>query len=165
MNQPLDAIAIRRADLTDDADLASVVGMINDYARDPMGNGGPLPEDALARLPAGLRDAPGAVAFLVEDGGRAVGGAMCFRGFSTYSGRPKLYIHDFSVNASHRGRGLGHRLMRAVVDHAEQTGCEKLTLEVRADNAPARAVYAKAGFGPGDPPWEFWTRDCGSGPA
>jgi len=156
-----DAVVIRQADLGDAADLAAVVRMIDDYAADAMGDGQRLPTQVIAALPEGLRDAPGALALLAEEGGEAFGVAVCFLGFSTFAGRPKLNIHDFSINPSHRRRGLGRRLMRAVVGHADAMGWGKVTLEVRSDNAAAQALYAAEGFGPSDPPHGFWSRSSG----
>lgn len=161
MNTHPDSIVIRQADLQSDADLAAVVRMIDDYAADEFGNGNRLAPAVAAALPAGLRDTPGAVALLVEDAGQPVGVAVSFLGFATFTGTKKLNIHDFSVNASHRRRGLGRRLMDAVVEFARAQGCGKVTLEVRHDNHAAKALYAAAGFAAGDTPWEFWTCHLG----
>ena len=40
----------------------------------------------------------------------------------------------------------GAALMAALTDAAEAAGCERIMLEVRADNAPAMAMYKKYGF-------------------
>ncbi|MEM1447269.1 MAG: GNAT family N-acetyltransferase [Planctomycetota bacterium] len=157
-----EAIVIRRADWSHAADVAAVVQMIDDYASDAMGGGQRLPAQVRDALPAGLRDTPGSVAFLVEDGGQAVGVAVCFTAFSTFAGKPKLNIHDFSINPSHRRRGLGQALMQRVLDYADDMGCGKVTLEVRSDNEAAQRLYRAAGFGPSDPPYEFWTRTDGN---
>lgn len=45
-----------------------------------------------------------------------------------------------------RGRGLGALLLDELERRARARGAEHLMLEVRADNAPARALYARAGF-------------------
>ena len=91
-----------------------------------------------------------------------MGVATCFMGLSTFAALPRLNIHDFSINASHRRRGLGRRLMQVVCDFAEAEGCCRVSLEVRHDNAAAKPLYAAAGFTPGDEPHEFWTRECGN---
>jgi len=45
-----------------------------------------------------------------------------------------------------RGRGLGQRLVSRFLYQARLRGAEEAFLEVAEDNAPARAVYSKAGF-------------------
>ncbi|MEM7624828.1 MAG: GNAT family N-acetyltransferase [Planctomycetota bacterium] len=161
MNPILDSITIRRADLHDDDDASAVARMIDDYAADAFGDDRRLPPEVVASLPNGLRSAPGAIALLVEDAGCPVGVAVCFLGFATFSGTSKLNVHDFSISPSHRRRGLGRRLMRAVIDLAAAEGCGKLTLEVRHDNDAAKALYAETGFSPGVTPYEFWTCNLG----
>jgi ribosomal-protein-alanine N-acetyltransferase len=55
-------------------------------------------------------------------------------------------IYSVVVSADARGQGLGRRL----VEHSERAmakrGCEALSLEVREDNAAARALYARMGY-------------------
>ncbi|GMA84794.1 hypothetical protein GCM10025868_00440 [Angustibacter aerolatus] len=53
----------------------------------------------------------------------------------------KLVVAD-----AHRGRGLGGRLVDALLADAAATGVEVLTLDVRADNARAVALYERHGF-------------------
>jgi ribosomal-protein-alanine N-acetyltransferase len=45
-----------------------------------------------------------------------------------------------------RGRGLGARLLAELDHRARAHGAAYLVLEVRADNAPARSLYERAGF-------------------
>jgi ribosomal-protein-alanine N-acetyltransferase len=51
-----------------------------------------------------------------------------------------------AVQADRRRQGLGRRLLDAVVERARHDGARSLFLEVGADNAPARSLYAQAGF-------------------
>jgi len=50
------------------------------------------------------------------------------------------------VLASHRGAGIGRRLLEACLHHAPRSGIEKVELTVYASNAPAVALYRKFGF-------------------
>jgi ribosomal protein S18 acetylase RimI-like enzyme len=45
-----------------------------------------------------------------------------------------------------RGRGVGERLVRAVLDEAQRRGRRRVVLQVTDDNAPARALYERMGF-------------------
>lgn len=116
------------------------------YALDPMGNNGPLPEEALARLIDGLRAHPTTVVFLAYAGDKPVGIATCFRGFSTFAARPLLNIHDLAVLPELRGAGTGRKLLHAVEQKARELGCCKVTLEVQENNAKARRLYERTGF-------------------
>lgn len=140
------AVVIRPADFNDPADLARVVDMIDHYARDPMGGGEGLDAAAKARLPAMLAAHPTAFALLALDGATAVGVAVCVRGLSTFSARPTVNLHDLAVAASHRGQGIGRRLLEAVSSAARQLDAAKVTLEVRPDNAVGRHLYTACGF-------------------
>jgi hypothetical protein len=100
----IDAVGFRNPE-----DASALVHVLDSYARDPMGGGEPLAIDVRERLPAALAGVPGAFAFLAKLGGRAVGAAVCFTGFSTFAARPVVNIHDVCVMAPHRGRGLDPR--------------------------------------------------------
>ena len=51
-----------------------------------------------------------------------------------------------AVCTAYRGMGLGDRLLGDLVARAAARGAQSLLLEVRADNAPALALYARHGF-------------------
>lgn len=55
-------------------------------------------------------------------------------------------LANLAVAESHRGRGLGRRLLDEVMDQAREAGVEKLYLEVRESNAAAIHLYRSAGF-------------------
>jgi ribosomal-protein-alanine N-acetyltransferase len=51
-----------------------------------------------------------------------------------------------AVRPTERRRGLGRRLLTAVIDRVREAGARTLFLEVGADNPPARALYEAMGF-------------------
>jgi ribosomal protein S18 acetylase RimI-like enzyme len=55
-------------------------------------------------------------------------------------------ILGMGVARSYRGRGIGLRLMEAVLADAKQKGFTRVELMVRLDNEPAKKLYEKAGF-------------------
>jgi ribosomal protein S18 acetylase RimI-like enzyme len=75
-----------------------------------------------------------------------VGVAVCFLSFCTFEARRLINVHDLAVAPGHRRRGVGRRLLEAVEAGARELGCCRITLEVREDNAPARALYARFGM-------------------
>ncbi|GJN33615.1 hypothetical protein PR202_gb22235 [Eleusine coracana subsp. coracana] len=53
------------------------------------------------------------------------------------------HVEDVVVDASARGRGLGERLVRRLVEHARERGCYKVILNCTPE---LRSFYAKCGF-------------------
>jgi GNAT superfamily N-acetyltransferase len=140
-------ITITEADLSRREHREAVVDLINSYAMDPMGNGKPLSPEVREALVPGLREHPTTMIFLAFREGRAVGIALCFKGFSTFAARPLVNIHDVAVLPEYRGKGIARRLLGAVEEKSRRIGCCKLTLEVLEYNTHARRVYKAAGFG------------------
>lgn len=125
---------------------AAFIDLLDHYARDPMGGGAGLGDEARQHLCARLAERRDCVSLLAWADGRAVGLLNAFEGFSTFAARPLLNIHDLVVHADWRGRGLGRRLLAAAEALARQRDCCKLTLEVLSGNAVARQAYAACGF-------------------
>jgi ribosomal protein S18 acetylase RimI-like enzyme len=111
-----------------------------------MGGGSPLAPEVRRRLIPALREQANALVLLAFVDGEPAGLANCFYGFSTFAARPLLNVHDLAVVPAFRGRGVGRALLAAAEARARSRGCAKLTLEVREDNARARALYEAHGF-------------------
>jgi GNAT superfamily N-acetyltransferase len=135
-------------DLNDPAHAVAWLDLLDHYARDPMGGGDGLAAAVRARLVGDLQALPAFHGALVFAGDEAVGLINCFAGYSTFAARPLLNIHDIVVRSGWRGRGIGQALLAWAGQRARQLGCCKLTLEVLANNQPALAAYARAGFAP-----------------
>lgn len=160
-------VRVAPADLASPRDADAVRRMVDAYARDPMGGAEPLPDDVLERLVPGLRAHPTTRVWLAWQGDAPAGVAVCFLGFATFEARPLLNVHDLVVAPDHRRRGVGRALLEAVAAGARELGCCRVTLEVRQDNAPARALYAAVGFrgyvlGGEERPMHFLTRELGA---
>lgn len=138
----------------------SYLSLLNQYMVHPMGGmSHGLDTRLQQRLVHDMLDNPRAHCFLLRQGQQYVGFSTCYMLYSTFHALPYLYIHDIFVNGDSRDKGLGTTLLNGLIDYARQSHCCKVTLEVRADNAPARHVYAKAGFIDLDPPMSFWTKE------
>jgi ribosomal protein S18 acetylase RimI-like enzyme len=151
-------LAVVEADLKNPVHQAGIVQCIDAYARSEMGGSKPLTEEVKAAMIPGLERAPSKLIFLASLNGNMVGTAVCFMGFSTFSAKPRLNLHDLSVLPEYRGKGIGRALLHAVIGRATQLGCSAVTLEVRKDNANARHLYKSVGFSDWLSPLEFWEK-------
>jgi ribosomal protein S18 acetylase RimI-like enzyme len=57
------------------------------------------------------------------------------------------WLEDLYVRGDAQGKGLGRALTEAAIEHARDRGAKRIQLDVEEENATARAVYEKAGFG------------------
>ncbi|MDF1504354.1 GNAT family N-acetyltransferase [Roseisolibacter sp. H3M3-2] len=58
---------------------------------------------------------------------------------------PQLWINEVGVAPTHRRRGVGRRLMDALLAHGRSLGCAEAWLGTEEDNVPARALYESMG--------------------
>lgn len=151
-------LEILEADLAEPADGAAIVACVASYAADPMGGEITLSHEVREAIVPGLRSAPAARVWLARDGARPLGVCVVLVGFSTFEARPRWNVHDLAVVPEARGAGIGRALLDTVCDAARAAGACAVTLEVRHDNVPARALYSSLGFAAGDHPMEFWER-------
>ncbi len=79
-----------------------------------------------------------------------VGFALFFHNFSTFLGRPGLYLEDLYVRAAFRGRGFGRRLLAYVARLAVDRQCGRMEWAVLDWNEPAIQSYRQAGAVPMD---------------
>lgn len=143
-------LEIKEADFSNPDDAQAVVQTVNLYAQDPMGMGHHLSGDVQTRLADELKAFPTTLCFIARKDGEPAGVANCFYGFSTFNAAKLINIHDLAVNPKYRGQGIGEALLTAVEEKAKETGCCKVTLEVREDNR-AKNLYERFGFEYGEP--------------
>jgi ribosomal protein S18 acetylase RimI-like enzyme len=95
-------------------------------------------------LPNGM-DTPNHAFRIVRD---TTGTELGFVWVGTLPGSPEgtSLLFDVYVHADHRGRGIGREALERVFELLRADGITTLALYVRADNAPARALYAHLGF-------------------
>jgi GNAT superfamily N-acetyltransferase len=136
---------IREAVESDVPLIASLIRELADYE-------GLLQEVRLTE--AGLRDALfgdrryAEVVIAEVDGGQPAGFALFFHSFSTFLGRPGIYLEDLFVRPEHRGAGIGKALLRHLARLAEARGCGRLEWAVLDWNAPAIGFYLGLGARP-----------------
>jgi len=82
--------------------------------------------------------------------GADVGFALFFRSFSTFLGKPGIYLEDLFVMPEARGSGVGRALLTEVARIAVERGCGRLEWAVLDWNEPAIGFYKKLGAVPLD---------------
>ncbi len=85
---------------------------------------------------------------LAERDGSAVGFALFFRNYSTWRGRPGLYLEDLFVPPEHRQGGVGRALLRALARIAVRDGCARMEWSVLDWNQLAIDFYESLGARP-----------------
>ncbi len=103
-------------------------------------------EDTLHRWLFGER--PVAEVIISEDGDEPAGFALFFHSFSTFLGRPGIYLEDLYVRPGFRGRGIGRALIFHLARLARERGCGRLEWSVLDWNEPAIGFYKSIGASP-----------------
>src|SRR6185437_5549187 len=89
------------------------------------------------------------VVFACSDG-KALGFALFFHNFSTFKGRPGIYLEDLFVRPEARGRGIGKRLLAYLARTAVERRCARLEWAVLDWNEPSIGFYRSLGAVPMD---------------
>jgi GNAT superfamily N-acetyltransferase len=134
-------VVIRAATAADAATIVRLLRALAEYER--------LLDLAKMDEAAVLRDGFGERRYfeclLAEVAGAAVGVAVFYHTYSTFEGRPELYVEDIFVDAAARGQGIGLALMARLAAVALDRNCFCLDLAVLHWN-PAREFYRRLGF-------------------
>jgi GNAT superfamily N-acetyltransferase len=128
---------IRPATRADAPTIASLVRELADYEK--------LLDEAKATATDFLREleSPNPVihVLIAEWHGSPCGFALYFFNFSTFVGRPGLYLEDLFVRPEQRKHGIGRALLRALARIAAERGCGRMEWAVLDWNEPALRFY------------------------
>jgi GNAT superfamily N-acetyltransferase len=135
------ATTIRAATPADVPQILALINALAAYEREP---------DAVTATEADLlRDGFGANPFyfclMADHNGQPAGFALYFFNYSTWKGRPGLYLEDIFVHPEFRGRGIGKALLERVAAIAVEKDCPRLQWEVLDWNTPAIEFYRAMG--------------------
>jgi len=137
-----DAPQIRFASSDDAATIVRFVRGLAAFEREPASSVRLSEADILRD---GFGEQPRFESLIAERAGRPVGFALFFPNYSTWEGRPGLFIEDLFVEEAERGRGVGRALLAACARVALDRGWGRLELSV-LDWNPARRFYARLGM-------------------
>jgi GNAT superfamily N-acetyltransferase len=126
------------------ADLPAIVGLIRELADfEHLSHLVVVTPESLQ--PHLFGDKPAAEAVVAEVQGEVVAFALFFTNFSTFLGRPGLYLEDLYVQPAHRGAGLGKALLQHLGALAVERGCGRFEWSVLDWNENAIRFYEKMG--------------------
>jgi ribosomal protein S18 acetylase RimI-like enzyme len=94
----------------------------------------------------GFGENPAFSTLIAEVGGEFAGLCLHFPIFSTWMGRPGVYVQDLYVEDRFRGRKIGERLLHRVAAQSKSEGGVYLRLSVDTDNETAKAFYERLGI-------------------
>jgi GNAT superfamily N-acetyltransferase len=130
-------------------DLPLIAALIRDLAEfEKLSHEVRFDEEVLGRKLFGER--PYAEVLIGEIDGTAQGFALFFHNFSTFEGRPGIYLEDLYVRPEARGTGLGKAMLRHLAALALERDCARLEWWVLDWNAPAIGFYRSIGALPMD---------------
>ena len=134
-------LLIREATPGDVAEIAALIRELAAYEKEP--------DAALATEAGLLRDGFGPEpyfrCFMAEWQGEVAGFALYFFQYSTWEGRPALYLEDLFVRETFRKRGIGVALFRKLAQTALECNCTRFQWECLDWNRPALDFYQSTG--------------------
>ena len=142
----MSGIIIREAQPTDIDIIRQFILALAEYEK--LANDVKDDREMLARYLFGPR--PMAEVLIAEHEGAPIGFALFFHNFSTFEGRPGLYLEDLFVLPEARGLGAGKALLARLAQLAIDRDCARLEWSVLDWNAPAIAFYRAIGARPMD---------------
>ncbi len=135
------ATTIRPATRADVGMILAFIRALAVYEREP--DAVSATEDDLLRH--GFGEQPYFECLIAEQNGDPAGFALYFYDYSTWLGRPGLYLEDLFVHPEFRGAGIGKALLERVAAIAIEKGCARLKWEVLDWNTPAIDFYTAMG--------------------
>ncbi len=140
------SLSLRFADRTDLSLIAQFIRDLADYER--LSHEVRFDEAVLGERLFGER--PYAEVLIGEIDSAAQGFALFFHNFSTFEGRPGIYLEDLFVRPEARGSGLGKALLKRLAEIAVERDCARLEWSVLDWNEPSIQFYRNLGAKPMD---------------
>jgi len=135
--------ALRAATAADIPDLLRLVHALAQYERAPEAVEATAELYAQWLFPAD--GTPTAYTEVAEAKGRVVGIALWYTTFSTWTGRPGIWLEDLFVEPEHRGSGIGKALLHRLAEICVQRDYRRLEWWVLKWNAPSISFYESLG--------------------
>jgi len=132
---------VREASAKDVPLILTLIGELAEYER--LSHEVVATEDSLQEWLFG--EMPAAEVLIAERRTEAAGFALFFHSFSTFLGRPGIYLEDLYVRPAFRGRGMGKAMLVHLAKLAKERGCGRLEWSVLDWNEPSIRFYESLG--------------------
>jgi len=147
---PSDQALIRPATSQDVPSILALVRALAEYEREPQAAVGTEADFRAALFPTDAGGSPPgasptAFAHIATVGDEVAGFALWFITFSTWTGKPGIWLEDLFVCPEHRGLGLGQRLLATLAAECVQRGYARLDWAVLDWNTPSIEFYRRHG--------------------
>ena len=127
------------------ADVALILALINELAEYEKLRHESVATEASIHASTISAPKPHAEAVIARFDGEPAGFALFFHNFSTFLGKPGLYLEDLFVRPEYRGRAIGKSLLSYLAALAVQRGCGRFQWQVLDWNRPSRDFYESLG--------------------
>lgn len=138
---PATGLQVRRADASDSASVAALLGEFRDWFGKDTPAGAEI-ERSVERIMAG----GDGEYLLASRGGEPVGVCQLRFRWSVWTSAEDCWLEDLFVREAARGEGTGRALVEAACERARERGCRRIELDVNEENGAALALYEACGF-------------------
>lgn len=108
----------------------------------------PNPEAQARGLSAIINNAEAGHILVAHDAGQIIGMINLLYSISTALGARVATLEDMVISDTHRGKGVGSKLLEYALEFAKSQNCQRITLLTDADNFGAHRFYTRHGFEP-----------------
>lgn len=129
------------------ADVSAILGLICELAEYERLLDQMIADEASLRR-ALFGERPYVEALVASVAGETVGFALFFHNFSTFLGKPGMYLEDLFVRPAYRGQGIGKALLTRVAQIAVERDCGRMEWSVLNWNEPSIRFYESLGAKP-----------------
>ncbi|HVK60201.1 MAG TPA: GNAT family N-acetyltransferase [Bdellovibrionales bacterium] len=136
-------LTIRRASVTDVPVILELIKALAEFEK--LAHEVVATEDMLQKTLFGEKPSAEVVIAELQGENQPVGFALFFTTYSTFLGRPGIYLEDLFVKPEFRSQKIGHKLLQFLAKTAVERGCGRLEWSVLDWNVRAREFYERLG--------------------
>lgn len=141
----MNTFSIRKAQKSDASTIVNLINQLADYEK--------LSHESVVTtklIEENVFEKEFASVLLAEENGTVIGFALYFFNFSTFLGKPGMYLEDLFIEPQYRGKGYGKKLLVELTKIAVEKACGRMEWMVLDWNTPSIEFYKSLGAIPLD---------------